>query len=232
MSDRQAAFLARLDEVIERHHLLTHPFYRAWSRGELTLDMLREYAKQYYEHVRTFPRYLSATHANCEHLDARQELLDNLMEEERGDENHLELWKRFSDALDLSRDSVENATVDAKTAESVGILQDITRNGNFLEGVAALYAYESQVPPIAKSKREGLNEFYGIDSESGVQYFTEHEVADVEHREGERKILAKYAVTDQDRAAVIAAAERSAKAMWLFLDGIDENYRADAECAC
>ncbi len=231
MSDRQDAFLAELDAVIEKHHLLTHPFYQAWSRGELTLETLREYAKQYYAHVRTFPRYLSATHANCEHLDARQELLDNLMEEERGDENHLELWKRFSDALDVSRDAVENAEVDAKTRESIDELVDITRNGSFLEGVAALYAYESQVPPIAKSKREGLNAFYGITSDTGVQYFTEHEVADVEHREGERKILAKYAVTDEDRAAVIAAAERSAKAMWTFLDGIDENYRADA-CGC
>ena len=34
--------------------------YEAWSAGELTRDDLREYALDYYEHVRAFPSYLAA----------------------------------------------------------------------------------------------------------------------------------------------------------------------------
>ena len=99
-------FLKELDETIARYSLLDHPFYTAWSEGKLTKEALAEYAKQYYAHVRTFPVYLSATHSRCDDAEVRQLLLENLVDEESGADNHPELWLRFAEGLGVDRADV------------------------------------------------------------------------------------------------------------------------------
>ena len=79
--------------------MLKHPFYQAWVNGGLELSAIKEYAAQYYHHVCAFPRYVSGIHSNCEDLYTRQQLLENLIDEERGEENHPELWKRFGEGV-------------------------------------------------------------------------------------------------------------------------------------
>ena len=88
-------FIDQLDEKIQEKHLLNHPFYESWNAGELSHDTIQEYAAQYFRHVSLFPRYLSAIHSNCDEIKVRQLLLENLVEEEGGKENHPELWMRF-----------------------------------------------------------------------------------------------------------------------------------------
>ena len=98
---------SRLDETIAAKRLLDHPFYTAWVAGELTDDDLRCYAKAYYPHVCAFPRYVSGIHTQCDDLSARKALLDNLVDEESGDEHHPELWLRFAEGLGESREVVQ-----------------------------------------------------------------------------------------------------------------------------
>src|SRR5215471_15375296 len=92
-------FLEALDRLVAEKHLLKHPFYRMWSEGRLTRENLREYAISYYPQVAAFPRYVSGVHSGCEDAELRQELRENLIEEERGPENHPALWRRFAAAL-------------------------------------------------------------------------------------------------------------------------------------
>jgi len=218
------AFLRTLDGVIARYSLLEHPFYQAWSEGRLDKECIAEYAKQYYAHVRNFPIYLSATHSRCEDSDVRQLLLENLVDEEAGEENHPELWLRFAEGLGVDRKAVRDAQLLPQTQESVNALKSLTTSDNYLRGVAALYAYESQVPEIARSKREGLKAFYGIDDERSVSYFSVHEEADLVHRRMERDILKEKARDDVSRREVLNAAEAGARAMWTFLDGCYETF--------
>src|SRR6266566_6048110 len=84
-------YLDKIDDDIARKHLLKHPFYLAWTRGELSKEALADYARQYYHHVAAFPTYLSAVHAKCEEQDTRKQLLNNLVDEEAGSPNHPEL---------------------------------------------------------------------------------------------------------------------------------------------
>jgi len=217
-------FLNELDEVISKYAMLSHPFYKCWNEGRLSRATLAEYAKQYYAHVRAFPTYVSATHANCDDIATRQMLLENLIEEERGQENHPELWLRFAEGLGVRRDEVKNAELLDSTKESVNSLREITRNGNYLEGVAALYAYESQIPEVARSKREGLKSFYGMEDERAVSFFRVHEEADVDHSQMERSILSRHSADEEVRKQVLAAAESGAKALWHFLDGVYAAY--------
>lgn len=219
-------FVQEMQAVIARWSLLKHPFYEMWNRGELTLQALREYAKQYYAHVQAFPTYLSAVHSRCQDMAARQVLLENLIDEERGAENHPELWLRFAEGLGVSREEMRSAQLLPETVASVKALKRLTCSDQFIEGVAALYAYESQVPEVARSKREGLAQFYGIEDARAVSYFTVHEQADVEHSEGEVTLLLAHCDTEASRQGALAAAGQSAQAMWTFLDGICAAYVA------
>jgi pyrroloquinoline-quinone synthase len=218
------AFLKKIDEAIARHAMLDHPFYQMWNEGRLDRETLDEYAKQYYAHVRYFPRYVSAVHSACDDIRARQLLLENLTEEDQGENNHPELWMRFADGLGVDRDAVRDADLLEKTRESVAAMVELTRSEDFRDGLAALYAYESQIPEVAKTKREGLAKFYGIDGESAVSFFTVHEEADIIHSAVERDLIVEHCRTEAEQQRVIDAAERSAKALWHFLDGVYEAY--------
>ena len=93
---KNTSFIDQVDKQIEKNHLLNHSFYQAWNSGALSTETIREYAAQYFQHVSAFPRYLSAIHSNCDDINTRQILLENLVDEEKGSENHPELWMRLS----------------------------------------------------------------------------------------------------------------------------------------
>jgi len=223
-----ADFLKRLDETIASHALLSHPFYQSWNAGTLSADTLREYIKQYYAHVRVFPRYVSAAHAACDDIRVRQLLLENLIDEDQGDSNHPELWMRFADGMNVARDDVRSAALLEKTRESVDTMVELTRSEDFRDGLAALYAYESQVPMVAKTKREGLAKFYNLSDERSVSFFSVHEAADIEHSRVERELLVEHCATEEQQDRAIAAADQAARALWQFLDGVYEAYCHDA----
>jgi len=207
-----------VDRMIEKRSLLKHPFYQAWQKGELELDTLRTYAGQYYHHVLAFPQYVSGAHASCPQQNDRQELLENLIEEERGEENHPELWLRFGDALGVPREVIVEEQWLPETKHLVDTYRDVTKNGSFAEAATALYCYESQVPEVAKTKIAGLEKFYGVDDERGLQFFTVHIGADEWHAEVGRGFIDRYG--DEDPEAVRATAKRCLDALWGFLDGV------------
>ncbi|HYJ86101.1 MAG TPA: CADD family putative folate metabolism protein [Pyrinomonadaceae bacterium] len=217
-------FEAALCEAVMEYSMLKHPFYVAWTEGKLSKAVLAEYAKQYYAHVRAFPTYVSAVHSQCEEVSIRQELLENLIEEERGEENHPELWLRFAEGLGVSREDVRNAQPLPSTEGSVARLKSLTRSEDYREGLAALYAYESQIPEVARTKREGLKSFYEMDDERAVSFFRVHEGIDVLHQKVERQILSEKCQTADQQERAIAAATESAKALWSFLDGVTAAY--------
>lgn len=223
----ESRFQTELNNSIERYAMLSHPFYQLWSAGKLDVEVLREYAKQYYAHVKAFPTYVSATHSHCDDVGVRQMLLENLIEEERGENNHPELWLRFAEGLGVSRDEVKNAELLPSTIDSVNRLKALTQSDDYRRGVAALYAYESQIPEVAQTKRSGLKQFYGIEDSRAVSFFTVHEAADEWHRETELKVLSDACDSEADRQVVTQSAGEAAKALWDFLTGVQSAYCAD-----
>jgi pyrroloquinoline-quinone synthase len=213
-------FLNALDALIAEKHLLNHPFYQLWSQGKLTRENLREYAISYYPHVAAFPTYVSGVHSGCEDAALRQELLENLIEEERGTENHPALWRRFATALGASEQDLSALPRTPEVADTIAEFRRATREGSVAEGLAALYAYESQIPEVSKTKREGLGAFYGIVEDDATRFFSVHEKADVWHRQVEREALGRIADTAEERAAALAAARRCCDALNRALDGV------------
>ncbi|MEM1172261.1 MAG: CADD family putative folate metabolism protein [Cyanobacteria bacterium P01_H01_bin.35] len=217
-------FISLLDEIIEKQHLLKHTFYQMWNEGKLSLEMLQEYAQEYYLQVHYFPTYVSATHAACDDLEIRKMLLENLIEEEMGAANHPELWLRFAEGLGVKREAVKEREHLAKTKESVSILKELARSENAAKGLAALYAYESQIPEVATTKIAGLKEFYGIDSEGSLSFFKVHEKADEIHSKVTKEALVKLCETDAEKQEALAAAAKAVDALNLLLDGVYEEY--------
>jgi pyrroloquinoline-quinone synthase len=223
-------FLDALDALVAEKHLLKHPFYCLWTEGKLTREHIREYAISYYPHVAAFPRYVSAVHANCADPAVRQDLLENLIEEERGAANHPALWRRFAGALGAG---AETLVPEARTPEVAALVDrflETTRTGSVAEGLAALYAYESQIPEIARTKREGLAAFYGVADPEAVRFFTVHEEADVWHRQVERETLGRILETAsaEELDRVLAAAGRCLDALNAALDGVMRENRLAA----
>jgi pyrroloquinoline-quinone synthase len=217
--DEARTFRAELDAAIDDHALLEHPFYVAWTEGELTQEMLAAYAKQYYQHVEAFPRYISRVHAATEDRPTREALVENLHEEEGGDVAHPDLWLDFAEALGADREAVQDAEALPEVREAVESFLDLASRGP-IEGVAALYAYESQIPEVSETKVEGLEEFYGITEEEATAYFDLHAEVDVEHADEEFAVLDALCETEGERRRAVEAAEAGAAAASRILDGV------------
>jgi pyrroloquinoline-quinone synthase len=94
-------------------------------------------------------------------------------------------------------------------------------DGPIAAGIAALYAYEGQVPEVAAEKIRGLVEQYGIDDPRTLAFFTVHSTLDVEHSGAERSMIADLAPTASDEEAVLAATRAALDAWWGFLDAVN-----------
>src|SRR5574341_521088 len=170
--------------------MLLHPFYTTWTEGKLSMEAIREYAKQYYYFVYQFPTFISAIHSNAPTLEFRQLLLSNLMDEEAGEKNHPRLWLQFCEALGLAPEEAKNARPLRQTLELNRTFKTLCQKKSYAEGMAALYAYESQIPTVSQEKIETLGKYYGISEPRAIEFFTVHREADVEHtrRSEERRV--------------------------------------------
>jgi len=212
-------YLDNIDNDIADKHLLKHPFYLAWTRGELGKEALIDYARQYYHHVAAFPTYLSAVHTKCDDQATRKELLSNLVDEEAGSPNHPELWLNFAEGLGVSNVDVRNTEKQPETKNLIDTLRSVCRGGSTAEGLAALYAYESQIPAICESKIDGLKKHYGFTDSEHYEYFSVHIEADHAHSAAERKILASY-IDNHNIDGVRVAVRRVLDALWEMLSGV------------
>ena len=194
-------FQQSLDSKIADHNLLNHPFYQAWSAGELSLDTLRSYAREYGTFISTIPQ-------GWEAVDDAE-----IAAEET---EHIDLWADFATGL--------NTTVSEAQIPQVKSLVE-TANELFSEratALGALYAFEAQQPATAASKLAGLKAFYQL-PETAEPYFETHA-----HNEHEAEILLEQIaeLPSESQAIVVEACEQMSVALWNALTGIH-----DAECA-
>jgi len=211
--------LDKIDNDIAEKHLLKHPFYLAWTRGELSKEALTDYAKQYYHHVAAFPTYLSAVHARCDDQPTRKQILSNLVDEEAGSPNHPELWKQFAAALGVEDVDLAKTEIQPETKNLIDTFRAVCGEQSTAEGLAALYAYESQIPAICESKIDGLKKHYGFTDPKHYEYFSVHIEADREHSAAERKMLSTY-IDNHNIDNLRASVRRVLDALWETLSGV------------
>jgi pyrroloquinoline-quinone synthase len=215
------AVSAAIDSKVAERAMLGHHFYRAWTEGRLSLDTLRDYARQYFHHVEAFPCAVSAVHSACPDRDGRRMLAENLAEEEgidAGKQDHAALWLMFARGLGESEEAVRAQCLNPETQALIDTFRKMSRQ-SYAAGLGALYAYESQFPDVAQAKIEGLIDRYGIHDEETLRFFRVHESADVEHSAVCRALLDRLPKDQREEA--IAAGEELAGALWNFLSGVE-----------
>ena len=209
--------LESIDLLIEKHHLLKHPFYQAWTHGRLTRESLGLYAEQYYQHVQAFPENLKQLAARTSG-PVQAVVEDNLAEELDPSAPHPMLWRHFAESFGVSAASLDRARPLPGIAALLDTYDELATQGTVAQAIAAFYAYEAQVPEIATQKISGLRRFYGITETRALAYFAVHEEADVRHRAAWREWLQKESTGET--VSVLCAAERSLKALWGALDAV------------
>ena len=212
-------FCLTLNTLLEELHLLKHPFYQSWNEGTLTLDTLKIYAKEYYHHVAAFPRYISQIHSFCPDISDRQVLLENLIDEEKGENNHPELWLRFAEGLGVLGKEVKQPPELNTTKGLVEGYFELVRT-DYATGLGALYAYERQTPEVSKSKIDGLKKHYSVCDEKTLEFFSVHQKADEWHTEELMGLIGRLSESDQEKVA--HGAMKGARLLWSFLDGMAE----------
>ena len=229
-----AQFFDQLDARIAKYDLLCHPFYKAWSAGELTRDDLRAYARDYYHHVEAFPDYLAAFAGRLEDGEVRRCVLANMADEKgladgsgASSRDHADLWLDFAEGMGSTR-NLAGHTPAAEIRELTEHFDGVAREGSAEEALAAFYAYESQVPRVAQEKERGLRKMYGADDKT-CGYFTLHATADVYHSHVWRNQIEKRISAKPEAAeAALNSAENAARMLWRALDGIEARRMAAA----
>ncbi len=194
-------FKQALDSKISKYNLLDHPFYQAWSAGELPVEALKCYAREYGAFISTLPK-------------GWETLNDAETAEEETE--HIDMWADFAEGL--------NTQVSAAQIPQVKKLLETAENlfSESETALGALYAFEAQQPETAKSKLAGLKKFYQL-PEKVEPYFETHS-----HNEHEaEKLLEQIGALSLDsQKLVVQACEQMSSALWDALTGIH-----DAECA-
>ncbi len=218
-------FSEQLEARVAKYDLLCHPFYKAWAAGELTREELRAYAADYYPQVAAFPEYLGKLASRTVDGGLRGALLinraDELGSEDPDGRAHEELWLDFAEGMGAQREQVRGHTPIPEVQDLIATFHRVAGEGSVAEALAAFYAYESQVPRVAREKARGLREMYGADA-STCGYFTLHQTADLHHARVWTQQLERELTANPEAAAeALDAAEAAARALWRALDGIE-----------
>lgn len=202
--------LSTFDALIQRHSLLTHYLYQQkWNKGELTLEDLRNYAKEYFHFVKAVPGVVSSVKERA--LERNPEMVPFVEQNLEEETEHIELWRRFAHSLDLTDADLDTHVPQQKTVDAVAEIQSLAE-GSLEEGAAVMYALELDLPQIAETKKDGLCKYYGLTSEDAHIYFNEHL--------GEEKHLAVWRQIQVDPVKVQPVIEKALALQHVVLDGV------------
>jgi pyrroloquinoline-quinone synthase len=205
-----------LQAALAPNDLLTHPFYRAWSAGELRTEDLACYAEQYRWQVQALPALLRGASRVSSDPETGAELSRNLDDEEgRTGTAHAQLWEDFARAVGAA----SHTSLLPETRSAAEALRGLVAEDE-VSALAALWAYEVQTARVAETKEAGLH-CYGIDAPEALRFFRLHGQLDVHHARGLLEALARAIGRGGSLEQACSAVERSARAQWHFLDGAE-----------
>jgi pyrroloquinoline-quinone synthase len=209
--------IERIDYEIEKHSLLKHVFYQMWSEGKLTINHLQGYSKEYFQLVKVVPKFVENIFNVIADPSLKRAVGQNLKEESE----HIEPWIMFSTAMGVQRNDLTSYKGENETNMAVSTLSQLTER-SLEEAVAAMYAYEKELPKISKSKIDGLKKFYGVQSNEATKYLEIHEEVDLRHSEVWKNIL--KTIPEEKQECALNAAISSLEAQNKLLDSVHKNY--------
>jgi pyrroloquinoline-quinone synthase len=231
----KTTFWSEIETTIAKYDLLKHPYYQAWSAGQLTSQDLQTYACQYYAHVEAFPSYLEALEQRLPQGELRSTIEENRQDElgskSASGTSHSDMWLDFAYGMGASKTQLESTETICEIKELMNQFYDYSKKGQTIEALAAFYAYESQVPRIAEEKEAGLKNRYGADAKT-CKYFAVHSIADIEHAQTWRQLIDQEIAGDASKMQLaLDSVENTAASLWKVLDGIMPLTGVESVCA-
>lgn len=195
----QGSFAAELFEVL-REEPYRDPLYDSVRKGQIERAGMKLWATQAMLVVGQFTRFISAIHSNCPHADAQKLLAENLWEEHgRGIEgrDHLSLIKKLAKSLGATDEEIHRTEALPETASFIDHCARVTREGSFVEGMAAIgLGIEHFSPRFFAALADMLREQYGLASED-VEYLLVHVGEDEDHARRSLEMIERYADTPE-----------------------------------
>jgi pyrroloquinoline quinone (PQQ) biosynthesis protein C len=231
-----ASIAERIIAVRERWHTKQHPFFRAFGEGKLPLRALGRYQALHFQFVsRALPSF-GILYARAYHLeDVRKMIAENLAEEEglkaipepgHKAHDHNELIFCFCRAAGLGEAEVRNIHMPpAWWARSLYYYHTVES-----EPVGVVLAMqttqEGQMPGlIGEVLLPAFEKHYGFRlGAPEIEFFTEHDAADVEHSRRQIQLCAKYLDTPELHTRALKVAEDICELRWA---SITELYRSE-----
>ena len=216
-----STFREQLQTAVNARHSRLNPFTERWVKGELTRVQLGAWAAQHYQYVSQFPRWCATVYGQCTDSDARDFLLETIVEEEAG-VKHVDLLIRFAEACGVRRAEVEGKAQLPTTRGLTAWCFEMSHKPFHVAAAGLLVGLESQVPGIYRRNLPPLKTHYGF-SDHEVEFFAIHIEADEVHGERGYQIVERHATTADRQADAVDAVRQATEMRWQYMSGL---YRA------
>ncbi len=207
-----------------------HPLSVAWARGDLSREQLGQWAIQHFYYVDAVAQQFAALYARLPDLDARLELLDNLIGEEmpgQPGKRHPDLLVKFARACGVRDDDIFDAEAKGLILPTTRAMRswiwELATQRTMAEAFAGIMvALEGQLPTLYPMLVEAMRTMGYSDEE--LEFFHVHIVNDVGHAASGLSIASRYANTPELQRKAIAAVRASADMRYSMLSGIHERF--------
>lgn len=204
---RESKFTTELLAVLSEQPF-RDPLFDALRAGRMSRESIKLWAAQAALVVREFTRFISAIHANCPHRDAQVLLAENLWEEHGkgiAGRDHYSLIRNLAKSLGATGEEIDLAEPLAETADYINHCFKVTREGSFVEAMAAIgVGIEYFSPRFFAALAEMFRSQFGLAHED-VEYLLVHVGEDEDHARRSLEMIEKYAVTREVKEKAIRA---------------------------
>ena len=223
----KSQFRTQLEGAVSARHSRLNPFTEKWVKGELTRAQLGAWAAQHHQYVSQFPRWCATVYGQCPDPDARDFLLENIIEEESGTK-HVDLLIRFAEACGVSRAEVESKQQLPTTRGLTAWCFEMSHQPFHVAAAGLLVGLESQVPGIYQRNLPPLKTRYGF-TDREVEFFAIHIEADEVHGERGYQIVERHCTTGALQADAVDAVRQATEMRWQYMTGLYRAYVAKEE---
>jgi pyrroloquinoline quinone (PQQ) biosynthesis protein C len=220
------AFLAELKRGLRdpKRDRTNHPFVQKAMRGELRLRQIGGWLREFRSWADPSNKGIAVLWANTPDPEIRAELLENLMEEERGTSSnmgggHVALVNEALAEFGLSRDEIESPEMRYESWAFYHWWEVVLTKRSWIEGLAALSLAAEQINPIVFGKlAEALRKHYRV-SERALRPFDVHaSEVEIEHGKIADGAIVRYVTTAHLQDAVRFAVFHTAEMYYRFFD--------------
>ena len=219
-------FKLALEAARKPEHGVMHPFSLAWARGEFSRQQLGQWAIQHYYYVDAIAQQFAALYARLPDLDARHELLDNLLGEEmpgKPGKRHPELCANFARACGVGDDDIyraeEKGLILPTTRAMRAWIWELASQRSMAEAFSGIMvALEGQLPTLYPMLVDAMRKM-GLDDDQ-LEFFHVHIENDPGHEASGLAIATRYANTPELQRKAIAAVRASAQMRYSMLSGM------------